>query len=255
MIKVLHKAFDIIEFLAATPDQPRSLSEIAGQHKIHLATCANILKTMVGRHYVEQIAPKKGYRLGSRLIYLAQQGLSQHRLLNLAKPLVMRLARQTGENVLLVVLQDFRRTILCHASGDQILQLRPDYLLREDVYQMPSGRLLLAYLDEDELAAFIRQYGLPSSAWPEAATLAGLQEQLHQIRRQAQLIHIASGSDTLGIAMPVYAGGLRSQQTPKVVAALGLYLPAFRFKGLHRKKILAAMQASCRQLRQQLSGE
>jgi len=38
MIKVLHKVFDILELLAETPDQPKSLGEIAGQLKMHPAT-------------------------------------------------------------------------------------------------------------------------------------------------------------------------------------------------------------------------
>ena len=247
MIQVLNRAFDVLEWLAEHPDQPQPLSAIAGALKLNTGTCANIIKTMIQRGYIEQIAPKKGYQLGARLTYLAQQSRRHHRLLAVAEPWITRLAQQAGENVLLVTLQHFRRSILCHANGNQLLQLRPDYLMREDVYQVPTGRLLLAYLPEEELNTFIQQQGLPGPAWPKADTPTHLREQCAQIRRKGELTHVTH-EHVIGIAMPV-------SEHARVVAALGMYLPAFRFKRPHKQQALTAMRKTCRQLHQQLSAQ
>src|SRR3546814_13991686 len=69
MIQVLHRAFDILEFIARDNTKAFPLGEIASELGLNHATCANIIKTMVTRNYLEQLGPKKGYKLG----YMAYQ--------------------------------------------------------------------------------------------------------------------------------------------------------------------------------------
>ena len=71
MIQVLNRAFDILEMCAKNAEKVYSLSEIADQLQLNRTTCANIVKTLVTRNYLEQTGYRRGYRLGSKVFHLA----------------------------------------------------------------------------------------------------------------------------------------------------------------------------------------
>ena len=64
MIQVVNRALNILEIIAKNPDRELGLTEIADSVELNHGTCANILKTLVLRGYVEQAGAKKGYKLG-----------------------------------------------------------------------------------------------------------------------------------------------------------------------------------------------
>ena len=55
MIQVIHRAFDILEYLSQDPKREFSLGEIAAYTGLNSGTCANIMKTLVRRNYVEHL--------------------------------------------------------------------------------------------------------------------------------------------------------------------------------------------------------
>ena len=59
MIQVINRALDIIEFIAREPEKPKSLSDIANTLELNAGTCANIIKTLVERNYIEKLEYKK----------------------------------------------------------------------------------------------------------------------------------------------------------------------------------------------------
>lgn len=54
--------------------------------------------------------------------------------------------------------------------------------------------------------------------------------------------------DVIGIAFPV-------RQEGKVIAALGLFLPLFRFKGKHREEILKKMKETSERMSEALTNK
>lgn len=237
MIKVLHKVFDIFELLAESPERPLALREIASRLGQHPATCANILKTMVIRHYVEQIAPKKGYLLGTALFQIASKAPYRKDLIAAAKSLMAELAKTVNETVLLVTLRLGQRFILSQINGQQQIQVVPQALIHDTIYETATGRLLLAYLPEHELEKIVAEHGLPGNKWPEAGNQTAFHKSLADIRRVGRVCH-ATDNDVVGLAFPVRDKG------NMVSAALGLFLPRFRFKGAHKTVVMKGMSAT-----------
>jgi DNA-binding IclR family transcriptional regulator len=64
MIQVIHRALNIMEYVAADPERPKELGDIAEDLKLHSATCANIIKTLVTRQYLVKLEKQKGYLIG-----------------------------------------------------------------------------------------------------------------------------------------------------------------------------------------------
>jgi IclR family KDG regulon transcriptional repressor len=237
MIQVLHRALDVLALLGRAPDQPVGLGEIARATGLNAATCARILRTLANEGYVEQEGRRQGYRLGPMAYALTARGPYRKDLVTCAEPAVRRLAETTGETALVAIIHRHIRYTLCHIGGAQDVQVRMDAVLSSDVYPTATGRLLLAHLPPAELEAFVSARGLPGAAdWPEAQTRPGLLSALAKLRTSDTVL-ANTQREVIGLARPIRAG-------VRVVAALGLYLPASRFSGSHKATILREMKTA-----------
>ena len=246
MIQVLNRAFDILDYLSAEPGRPKGLGQIAGDLGLHPATCANILKTMVRRGFVDQAVPKGGYTLGLAAYRLTSNAPYRKDLVAAAEPPMTTLARELRETVLIAVLHQYQRAVPCQIEGDQDLQVRSDVASISGVYESVTGRVLLAFLPDERLETFILARGLPAkSAWAGVKTRTQLSAALRKIRRDGKAVD-TSQSQIAAAAYPIW-------QDESVVAALGLFLPKFRFKGDHRKKILAGLETTAGKITRRLS--
>jgi len=235
MIKVIGKVFDILEMLAEHPAQPRGLGEIATRFKSHPATSANILKELIARNYVEQVAPKKGYLLGPAAYRLVSHGAYRQDMVAAAKPFLAELARNVNEDVLLTVLRNGQRFVLCEINSCQTVQINSELLFQNRTYATATGRMLLAGLDKSGLQKVVGQIGLPGSAWPGVKSPGDLEQALARIRARGRLC-VDLPDDAVGLAFPIY------RPAGEIVAALGLHLPAYRFKGRHKSEIINGLE-------------
>ena len=245
MIKVLHKACDILELLAQSPVSPRTLREITERLEINPGTCANILKTLVARGLVEQVAPKKGYVLGPLAYMLAGKGPYRRDLLAAAKPVIVDLVAEIKETAVLATLKNGKRYLLYHLDGNRSLQIRHDTPFLTDSYLTATGRVLLAHLDEADRKAFLAVNGAPGAAWPEAADESRLRATLDRLR-QDEIYIDTSRAEVVQMAVPL-------RESDRVIAALGLAMPAARFKGEHRKRMITRLKAAGRKISKSLA--
>lgn len=244
MIQSLHRAFDILEYLAERPDQPTPLGQIAEATGLNLATCANLIKTLVTRSYVEQVGPREGYLLGPMAHYLVRKGTYGRDLVAVAEPLVVALAEEIQEHVVLSRLHGARLFMISEAEGDEVLQVRRDLVLVDDAYRTANGRLLLAYLSETELAAFLRQQGAPGATWPHASDETRLRQQLAAIREVGKYVD-TTAAGLARASFPVWQHG-------KVVAALGMYAAEFRFVKHRRELGLRRLEETAQEISRRL---
>ena len=221
------------------------LGELAGRLCLAKPTCAHILKTLCTLNYVEQVAPRKGYCLGPGLYALARGGGYRADLVAAAEPAMRALASGVRETVLLAVLRGRRRFTLAQFVGTQDVQVRAAPAVEANVYETATGRLLLACADRAAREAFIAEAGLPGAGWPEVAGPAQLDRALADIRRAGRVVH-HTPTHVVGIA---YA--LRHEA--RVVAALGLFLPEYRFEGEHREAVLAGMERAAADISSRLA--
>ena len=236
MIQVIGRALDMLEIISREAGRPVPLSEIVAQLKLHPATSANILRTLVDRGYLEQPERKKGYRLGPASYQLTAGSFYRQDLVAAARAPLQQLTTETGENSLLAVLSKDERLILWAEDADRDLQVRGRP--RKPRYETATGRLLLAYLPEAEQATVIARLGVPpASAWPEAAgSQAVLRRALAGIREQECASQLTR-EHVVGLAVPLRRAG-------EVVAALGMYLPDVRAPRKRQTELLQALRAA-----------
>jgi len=235
MAKALENALRVLEAVAEDPETPRPLGAIAGRAGLNPATSAHILKTLVAAGYVEQAGRGAGYTLGPAAHRLAARGPYRKDLVCRAEPAMARLTELTGETSVLAVLRGGRRVTLREVDGGAAVQVRAEVLREDDPWVSATGRVLVAGLAEDALGDFLRSAGRPGARWPEAATAAGLAAALEEIRRQG--FALVDRGEVTGLAFPVTESG-------RTVAALGIFLPTFRFVAPHREAVIEALRAA-----------
>lgn len=246
-IKVLEKAFTILEIIADDPSSPHSLSMIARRLGFNESTTAHILKTLVQKGYLEKSYPQKGYTLGPMAYYMTRYGPYRKDLINKAQPYMVKLAEEVHEEVLMVTMHLNRRYILFRVNGNKVLKIKKEFEREESVYQAATSRLLLAFEPLEQQYAFIENYGLPGGNWPEMDSPAKLIKALKKIR-DSELSIIMHPHHVVGVARPIWENG-------QVVAALGLWLPEYRFQDKNKQKILEEIQTTSNEISKTLSSQ
>lgn len=244
MIQVLHRAFDIIELVSRDPNKSYVLSEIADELGLNHGTCANIIKTMVSRNYLEQIGPKKGYKLGIMAYQIVGNNSYEDKLRKVSSDIIERLTATLNETSLLAILKKSYRVIVCQAQAERDLMVRST--VEKEAYNSASGRLLVASLNDKDLSDFIARYGLPDSqVWDGASTEGRLRQEIESIRENGFARQITA-SQILGLAVPV-------KRNEEVVAALSVYLPMSRLTPTSEQGIFDELKRSALEITLKLS--
>ena len=244
MIQVINRALNILELIAKNPEREIRLSEIADTLELNHSTCANILKTLTNRDYVEQTAVKGGYKLGPMAFYVTNPNFYNMELLNAAKRPMENLIEEINETVILSVIKNYKRILLKEIPCSHEIQVRTTN--ESSVYKASTGRLILSYYSPKELEDFISKVGLPSEEnWPEIRTKEELFQQLNEIKNnQLELSH--NQNHVVGLATPIF-------KNKKVEASLGVYLPDIRFGKNEKNKIIHALKETTTQINRNLS--
>ena len=240
MIQVLNRAFDILEFIAAEPESPKALGEIADNFGLNHATCANIIKTMVGRRYIVQKGTKKGYILGPKAYTLTGNTSYKTDILEAARKEMDDLTKNLNENAVLAILNENIRTIIHSTSSEQDLQVRTAD--EKNAYDSASGRLLFSMLSDMEIDRFLNRYGLPSAEmWHEGATRENLLKTVITIRQERLAVQITMNRQVIGLAVPVYRAG-------QVIASLSVYMPEYRYMVADKMNIVSKLKAAAEKI-------
>jgi IclR family KDG regulon transcriptional repressor len=239
MIQVIHRAIDILEYVAKDPEKPKLLGQIASDLNLNLATCANIVKTLSNRGLLKKAINQKGYLIGNQIQILSENQTIISHLIELASNEMAVLSQKLNENCLLAILKNDNRIVVYKkdAEGQLVQATTPD---KKNAYDSSTGRLLLAMLSDEDLKKYIKQYGLPSSAiWKTVDTYESLINQVSSIRKRGYAL-LEDSVQVVGIATPIYYGST-------VIASLSVYLPAFRFDDEFKEKmILSTLQTADR---------
>ncbi|MHA4843560.1 IclR family transcriptional regulator [Flavitalea antarctica] len=229
MIQVINRALDILEYIAKDPESPRPLGEIASDLNLNAGTCANIIKTMVDRKYLDKLGKQKGYCLGSKAYELTGNAGYQKDLVDASREQMELLTSSMNENSLLCVLKGDIRSVIYRVQSKNYLQANT--ATEKRAYDTASGRLLLAMMPEPQIEKFIEKYGPPATGeWDGVTDLKSLLRNLKKIKSQGYAIQ-TTVNQIVGIALPVY-------KEEKVIAALSVYMPSLRFNNLKKVDII-----------------
>jgi DNA-binding IclR family transcriptional regulator len=242
----LDRGLSVLEHLARHP-QGLPLSMIASELDIPLGACHRLLSELHRRDYVRQARKQGDYMLTTKVVSLGLGFLSSGGIVEVAAPLLERLAQVSGELVRLSVVDDDRLTWVARAQGARQAGLRydPDMGMDARLSCTASGHAWLMTLsDERALELVSRQgFGQPSDYGPKAPTTV------------KALLGVLHAARVRGYAMidEVFAPGMSAMAAPvlsrhRAVGVISIAGPRTRLTAQRIHQLASALLAAAAEL-------
>ena len=178
MSGILERSFKVLEHLAAHPEGC-TLSGLAAEMQTPLSATHRLLTELVRCGYVRQDQSHGDYVLTIKLVSLGLFFLSNSGIVDIAQPLLDRLAAESGELVRLAVVDGDRLTLVAKEQGARSgLRYDPDMGMDLKLSCSAAGHAWLMTLSDDRAIEAVARQGLGRSEafGPDApATIKDLQ--------------------------------------------------------------------------------
>ncbi|HAX95061.1 MAG TPA: IclR family transcriptional regulator [Prolixibacteraceae bacterium] len=149
-VKSLHKALQVLEcFTSESPEL--GITEISEKLDLYKSNVHNIISTFEKLGYIEKNKDNDKYRLGLKILELAQVISSNISLRKVALPYMQQIADKTGEIVYLGIPSEGQVIYLDSACPRNGTPSRSMLGIRAPMYCTAIGKAMLAYLPENAL--------------------------------------------------------------------------------------------------------
>ncbi|HKJ61991.1 MAG TPA: IclR family transcriptional regulator [Hyphomicrobiales bacterium] len=222
-IQSLERALNLVDILALSRTE-LPLSELASRAALNISTCHHLLATLVKHRYVGQNPRTRGYHLGNRITELSNVRIKQFNLIEIAMPELKRLNEATRETVLLSALQGHTLVTLAKLNSQMPVGVgSEEYGQSVGAHATGTGKAILAWLPDAEIARTIADAGLPLFTERTIGTLAELIEEFRHVRRNGYAIDDEEFQKGV-----VGVGAAIRNMTGAVIGAVSCLIPKMR---------------------------
>jgi IclR family acetate operon transcriptional repressor len=181
-IKVLRKAFEILEVLHAGEREGIRLSTLSDEARLPRPTVFRILRTLESMGYVTFDRARESYTISGRLTDLGQPS-TEATFTRLARPAMLRLLASFEQTVNMAVLE--KDTVIKKdlIEGLRSVRVKTVAGLAISPTKTALGKAILAYLPAERIPALIRAMHKGHGHEESRATLDRLSEEFEEIRR------------------------------------------------------------------------
>lgn len=168
----VERVMRLLETLAQAP-QGIALAEIAADVALPKSACHRLLAELARGGYVRQLREQGDYVLTTRLPALGLSFLGGAGIVDIAQPIIDRLAEQCGELVRLALVDGDRLTFVAKAQGARAgLRYDPDMGIDVRLSCSAGGHAWLMTLPEERATELVARQGLgsPKEFGPKAPT-------------------------------------------------------------------------------------
>lgn len=218
----MEKSLAILEYLVDHPDGA-PLVQIATDLNQVRSGCHRTLHELIRYGYVRQLPQRGDYALTTKLASMGLSFLGKSGVVDVAQPVLARLAGLTEELVRLAIVDGERLTLVAKAQGARSgLLYDPDMGIDLRLSCSAAGQAWLMTLPEDQAIEYVTRQGIgrPEHYGPNAPTsVKALLKVLDEHRRRGfSLIQEAYAPGMSSMAAPVRKPG---QPTTGVVVVAG----------------------------------
>ncbi len=221
--------------------QPATLRDVADRAGISQSNAFRILQALEQEGYLHHLG-RSGYRLASRSLALATVIGPRPAMLRLLYPVVARLAAISGEAAVIHLRAGRFRVLVLGVPARSGPILDPAGILgeRSPLASGASGRIILAYLPETELAD-IDLNGVTA-------------QQLAAIRARGYEMSYGENHPGInGISVPLLAEAENPETVPIVLGSMTIAGPCERLTPEHLGRLAGPLTAACRDLSPRLA--
>jgi IclR family KDG regulon transcriptional repressor len=226
-IGVTAKIFSVLEYFIkeGAKQQAISFQELSTNLPFARTTVHRILYSLEKLGYVEKGDSKAHYRLGCRFFELTEPAVHFRRLQSLAKAVMLDLLVRFSETVNLGVLDDGQVAYIEVVQSPSALRIAATPGDRNPVHSTALGKVILAYLPQDEVESILEQYPMIRMTPKTITQKAHYLEHLASVREQGIAFDLAENVEgVVCVAAPIF------DQHGRIVAGLSVSGPASRME-------------------------
>jgi DNA-binding IclR family transcriptional regulator len=236
LVNSIKKAFDLLDILIFEDihNEGISLTKLSEKTQIKTNTLHNILKTMIYCGYVEQNS-NSHYLAGKRCkqIGIINRFQITPELSTILNEALYGLSTKTNESVVFYVLANGERINYINIQSKDIIKVDYTMLEENSIYEYPSGRILVAFCEKEELNKIIAKHGYPLKYWNNISNAEELEREITNIRKSGYITSMSSDKKIVNYAIPAFTND------GKLLGSIGFYIPAFRYDEKKGSFILA----------------
>lgn len=227
MIKVLHKAFDLLESMAADKSRVFTLTELATMIHEKPTTCANIVKTLCERGYLSRVEPR-GYMLGPVAQDLNYVELADTKLIEVTREPMTAIVQAFGASGILSVLRRGKKKILDDYKSESELVINKTVRGNHELYTTSTGLVLTC---QGKTAFSKAEVELIQKTYGSIDAMLALRQKI----KEEGYVAISLRPGILEVAAPVRKG-------EDICAAIAVYLPEFLVSEEKKQQLIQALR-------------
>ncbi|KUM77677.1 IclR family transcriptional regulator [Streptomyces griseorubiginosus] len=216
MSQTVDRALSILPLLA---EGPADLGQVADRLGVHKSTALRLLRTLHEHGMVYRQSDQR-YRLGARLIALAQEAMENLDIREIAHPHLVRLNESCGHTVHLAVYEDDEVLYIDKVESRYPVRMYSRIGKPVALTVAAVAKLLLADLPEAERRALVGTLEYPLYTARSTPDAPAFLEELARVREQGWAVDLGGHEESINcIAAPVRGADGR------VVAAMSVSAP------------------------------
>lgn len=203
-----------------------NIPEIATLSNLPESTAYRYIATLKSQGLIVGDTRPGYYRLGLKILELAQVAREQLSIIDIALPVMQRLLKKTEETIVLTAIRGQRVICIERVESNHTLRLSFGPGLTMFMHAGASAKIVMAYLDEEDQDKIIREEGLPKFTENTITDPVRLRAELKDIRKKG--FAISTGELDPGaraIAAPIF------DKVGKIISGLSIAGPVDRIKG------------------------
>ncbi len=205
-------------------DAEISLSDMSRRLQLCKNNVFRLLATLQSRNYIEQNANSEKYRLGIKTVELGQTVVRQLGRFVEKRSIMESLVKECNETACLSILQDLCTVNLDVVECDHPLRVFPRIGDRLPAYCTASGKSQMAYLAEEVLKKYMKEFQLQQYTPYTITSPERLQNHLRQVAEQGYAIE----DQELDLGVKCVAAPIRDYSS-RIIGAIAMMGPVQRF--------------------------
>jgi len=224
LVQSVQRSGLLLEALAE--EEPElGIAELSRKTGLSQSTVHRLLRTLYNLNFIDQNSNNHKYRLGLKLFELGSSIVNKIDIVQLAIPYMEELSKKYNEAINLAKLDKNEIVYIHKIESSTTLKLDLKLGSRHPAYCTGLGKVLLAYLREDELNSYLERVELKKFTSNTITHQGKLKQELILIKQQGYAFDNEEYvQGVCCIAAPV------RDYTNKVCAALSIAIPSVRLK-------------------------
>lgn len=212
-VQSVERVFDLLELITDAGGEV-TLSELASSTDLPLPTIHRLLRTLVAKGYIRQLANRR-YALGPRLIRLGEGASKQ--LGALARPQLASLVDALGETSNMAVLDSDMVVYIAQVPSKHSMRMFTEVGRRAHTHATGVGKAILAQLDNETVRSIVTRAGMPTPTGMSIGTFEDLIIDLDKIRERGYSID----EEEQEVGVRCFAMAIPNAPTPTAISVSG----------------------------------